>query len=162
MSMKLWISTLTVASLVGISLISSITRGESRDMNNNDSNAQSSSGSVEQTNVGQSQQEILDYWTPERMRNAKPIMPTVPGNPNSRDYRTPDKPNKPAVAPSAGDARPPQQGQNVNPPMTSGSGTPNAGDYWTPDRMRNAKPIMPTVPGTPSAGESSEGSGSVE
>jgi hypothetical protein len=26
------------------------------------------------------------------------------------------------------------------------------GEYWTPERMREAKPAMPTVPGTPQSG----------
>jgi len=32
------------------------------------------------------------------------------------------------------------------------------GEYWTPERMREAKPAMPTVPGTPQPGTPQSGS----
>jgi hypothetical protein len=33
----------------------------------------------------------------------------------------------------------------------------DSGNYWTPERMREAKPAMPTVPGTPRDGSAISG-----
>ncbi len=131
MGTKLWIATFTVASLVGLITLSPIARGQSRNMNQENSNVQPTSRSVEQTNTNQTQQEVVDYWTPERMRNAKPAMPTRPD------------------APSSGDARAPEQGGSAKPATPTVSDTDDSSDYWTPERMRNAKPAMPTRPDTP-------------
>ncbi len=156
MGTKLWIATFTVASLVGLITLSPIARGQSRNMNQENSNVQPTSRSVEQTNTNQTQQEVVDYWTPERMRNAKPAMPTRPDAPNSSDYWTPERmrdakpvmPTRPD-APSSGDARAPEQGGSAKPATPTVSDTDNSSDYWTPERMRNAKPAMPTRPDTP-------------
>jgi len=61
-----------------------------------------------------------NYWTPKRMRDAKPMpMPTVP-----EDYRH---------------RRKGQRYETITPRSDE--------NYWTPKRMRDAKPMpMPTVP----------------
>ena len=71
MHLNRWISTFIVASIVGLIINLPIAKGESRDMNQED-------GKVQQKFSEQTEQEILEYWTPERMQNAKPIMPTIP------------------------------------------------------------------------------------
>lgn len=156
MRKKLWIATFTVASLVGLVTLSPIARGQSRNMNQENSNVQPTSRSVEQTNTNQTQQEVVDYWTPERMRNAKPAMPTISDAPDSRNYWTPDqmrnaKPAMPTVpeTPSSGDEGASGQGGNAKPATPTVSDTPDSRDYWTPERMRNAKPAMPTRPDAP-------------
>lgn len=75
MHLNSWITTFIVASIVGLIINSPIAKGESRDMNQEN-------GNVQQKVSEQTEQEILEYWTPERMQNAKPIMPTIPGTPN--------------------------------------------------------------------------------
>lgn len=75
MPLNRWISTLIIASIVGLIINSPIAKGESRDMNQED-------GKVQQKFSEQTEREILEYWTPERMQNAKPIMPTIPETPN--------------------------------------------------------------------------------
>ena len=47
-------------------------------MNQENCNLQQTNSNVEQAISGQTQRAVLDYWTPERMQNAKPLMPTVP------------------------------------------------------------------------------------
>jgi hypothetical protein len=166
MCRKLWISTFTVASLAGLMIISPIAKGESRNMNKQDSKVQPIGISTEQTNTGQTQREVLDYWTPERMRNAKPAMPTVSDTSNSGEARPPQqgrntKPARPIIpnAPRAEDYWTPERMRNAQPAMPTLPNAPRAEDYWTPERMRNAQPTIPTVPTTPSSGEGSEGSG---
>ncbi|RCJ27521.1 hypothetical protein A6770_25605 [Nostoc minutum NIES-26] len=81
-------STLAVASLVGIISTSYIARGESVDMETQDTNLQ-------KENTTQTNEQIQDYWTPERMRNAKPLMPMVTDTPNSAspsDIKQPTNP----------------------------------------------------------------------
>ncbi|MFN6571040.1 hypothetical protein [Dendronalium sp. ChiSLP03b] len=88
MSIKKWMSTLAIASLAGILLTSYIARGESVDMETQDNNLQ-------KENTTQTNEQIQDYWTPERMRNAKPLMPTVTDTPNSSsplDIKQPSSP----------------------------------------------------------------------
>lgn len=69
-------STLAVASLAGILLTSYIAKGEVVNMEPQDTN-------IQKENTTQTHEQIKDYWTPERMRNAKPLMPTVTDIPNS-------------------------------------------------------------------------------
>jgi hypothetical protein len=61
------------------------------------------------------------YWTPKRMREAKPMpMPSIPEN--YRHYRK--GPRTTAITPRSDET------------------------YWTPKRMREAKPMpMPSIPG---------------
>lgn len=47
-------------------------------MNQEDCNIHQISSGVQQKIIDQSEREVLDYWTPERMRNAKPLNHTVP------------------------------------------------------------------------------------
>lgn len=75
---KSWIPTLTVISLVSLVITAPIARGESKNMNSEDHIS-----SNEQKTIGQTEREVLDYWTPERMRNAKPLMLTVPDSPTA-------------------------------------------------------------------------------
>ena len=70
MKINNWMSTLSIASIVGIIVTSHTARGELVNMEQQDSNLQ-------QENTTQTNEQIQDYWTPERMRNAKPLMPTV-------------------------------------------------------------------------------------
>lgn len=80
MSKTFLIATITLVSLVSIALTSHMAKGESRTRakNQDDTQAQPPSLSVERTDNQQTHQELLDYWTPERMRNAQPLMPTIP------------------------------------------------------------------------------------
>ncbi|NEP61996.1 MAG: hypothetical protein F6K31_34465 [Symploca sp. SIO2G7] len=95
------IATITLISLVSITLVSHMAKGESRAKNQDDNQAQPPSLSVEQADNQQANQDILDYWTPERMRNAQPLMPTVPEDGVSGEPTIPEE----GVS---GEAKPPQ------------------------------------------------------
>lgn len=82
MCINRWSLTFTVANLVVLMINSPIARGEIKYMNQEDCSAQRPSNNVQHKISEQTQREVLDYWTPERMQNAKPIMPTVPETPD--------------------------------------------------------------------------------
>lgn len=151
MSRILWIAKVTVVSLAGITLISSMANGESRPKNQNEAQAQPPSLNVDQTNESQTQQEILDYWTPERMRNAQPIMPTVPDSSGEQVWTPERMRNAQPITPTvpedgaSGEAKPPQV-EGIKPAPSIHDADTRSEDYWTPERIRNAKPITPTVP----------------
>lgn len=67
-----------VLSVISIAVIitSFITRGEAQEMNQ-DCNFQPTNSSVQYKVNQQTEKEVIDYWTPERMQNAKPLMPTI-------------------------------------------------------------------------------------
>lgn len=75
MHLKWWVSTFILVSIVGLNINLTVAKGESRDMDQED-------GNVQQKFSEQTEQEILEYWTPERMQDAKPIMPTISETPN--------------------------------------------------------------------------------
>lgn len=98
-----------------------------------------------------------DYWTPERMRTARPMEQTVPGATDSGSP-SPSVKTSPASEPSGRQAKKkitakraraaaPENGVSSGP----ASGQPG---YWTEGRMDNAKPTDMGVPG----GDSAEGS----
>ncbi|NER98356.1 MAG: hypothetical protein F6J86_31790 [Symploca sp. SIO1B1] len=97
----LLIATITLVSLVSLTLASHMAKGESRAKNQDNNQAQPPSLSVERADNQQANQDLLDYWTPERMRNAQPIMPTLPENEVSGELTIP----KEGVS---GEAKPPQ------------------------------------------------------
>lgn len=66
-----------LANLVELITTAPIAGEESEHMNQEDCNIQQTSSGVQQKIIAQSEREVLDYWTPERMRNAKPLNPTV-------------------------------------------------------------------------------------
>lgn len=55
-------------------------------------------GNVEQAISGQTQRELLDYWTPERMQNAKPLMLKVPDAPISVPQSPVEEPSEPSIS----------------------------------------------------------------
>ena len=71
-----WNFVLPVTSIAVI-ITSPIARGESQEMNQENCNCQQISSSVQHKVNAQTEKEVLDYWTPERMQNAKPLMPTI-------------------------------------------------------------------------------------
>lgn len=67
-----------VLSVISIAVIitSFITRGKTQEMNQ-DCDFQQTNSSVQYKVNQQTEKEVIDYWTPERMQNAKPLMPTI-------------------------------------------------------------------------------------
>lgn len=68
---------------------------ESEHMNQEDCNIQQINSGVQQKIIDQTEREVLDYWTLERMRNAKPLTPTVPDT-----FTAPDSYTEEASSPS--------------------------------------------------------------
>ncbi|NES20400.1 MAG: hypothetical protein F6K41_16075 [Symploca sp. SIO3E6] len=101
MSKTFLIVAITLVSLVSVTLASQMAKGESRVKNQDNNQAQPPSLSVERTDNQQANQDLLDYWTPERMRNAQPIMPTIPEDGVSGELTIPEE----GVS---GEAKPPQ------------------------------------------------------
>lgn len=59
---------------------------------------------VEQAISCQTQRELLDYWTPERMQNAKPLMLKVPDDPISVPQSPVEEPSEPSISAPGSDA----------------------------------------------------------
>ena len=74
-------------------------------MNQEDRNVQQTNSNVQQTTSSQTQREILDYWTPERMQNAKPLMPKVPDDPSSVPYPHVKEPSSPSISTPGSDIK---------------------------------------------------------
>lgn len=66
-----------VLSVISITVIitSVIARGETQEMNQDCD--QQKNPSVQYKVNQETEKEVIDYWTPERMQNAKPLMPTI-------------------------------------------------------------------------------------
>ena len=94
------------------------------------------------------------YWTPERMRDAKPLEKTVTGGSgsSSRPSVTTVRASEPSrVVPAQRQAEKKTSAKSASAAaqaggVTSGPATSDPG-YWTPDRMGDAQPPDMTVPG---------------
>lgn len=90
--------TFTVASLLEIIIFSPLARAESKNMNQENCNGKHTNSKVEQAISGQTQREVLDYWTPERMQNAKPLILRVPDDAISVPEVSVEEPSEPSIS----------------------------------------------------------------
>ena len=93
-----WTSSFTVTSIIVLLMNSPITRGESIDMNQGKYNIEQTSSNSQHKISDQTEREILDYWTPERIQNVKPTMPMIPEIPSSAPQSDFEEPSSPSTS----------------------------------------------------------------
>lgn len=116
------------------------------------------------SNSPENGRDTADYWTPQRMKDARPLEKNLAGGspPPSREP-TPDivPANVPVRSAPARIKPNRKRAQAANTPdvVISPTTDDNAEDYWTQDRMDDAQPMEKTIPGGDgSAGSSGSGS----
>ncbi len=115
------VATLLAAAVVAMSLSTKDARGQD---NANVSDAEKPVSSADVASRQQSPEAIRDYWTKERMQNAKPPDITIPGSPN--ESAKPPSPQGPSArippAPSAGTSGTEASSAEVQPTATTTDG----------------------------------------
>jgi hypothetical protein len=107
----------------------------------------------------QNGRDTADYWTKQRMQDARPVEKTVPGADASSSSPTVTTASEPATAAPARSGRKKTSTKKTAAAGPEGgpTGSPVSGDaseYWTKERMDNAAPQEKVVPGGSGSGES--------
>lgn len=114
-------------------------------------------------NSAEASRDAASYWTPERMRDAKPLEKTVTGgagSPSSPSVTTVRSSEPSRVVPARKPATRKASTKRANAAgqasgVTTGPATSDPG-YWTQDRMDDAQPPDMTVTGDGDTGGSSD------
>ena len=119
---------------------------------------------------GRSADEIADYWTPDRMKEARPMEKTVPGGTSSSSPAPSGRATPAGTSTKSSAAAAPAKRKatsNGTDELVAGpKASSDPAEYWTQDRMDSAQPMEKTVPGgdgsgaaaTPSGGTTGAGS----
>ncbi len=115
----------------------------------------------EESGLSTSPQDSPDpsYWTPERMKKAKPMpIPAVPDPTIRGELPMENRPPASEHQKRGGGGGGGDGSQGKNPPVRENSDPSTDPSYWTPERMRKAKPMpTPAIPDPSIQGESPGG-----